>query len=50
VQQTPFDIFPVVEDELLLVLDPPPRHEVCELGVSSEAVTSRWAVLSKLRS
>lgn len=50
VEQTPFDILSLVEDELLLSLDPPPRHSLCELGDFSAKSEHPFDILSKLRS
>ncbi len=43
VKQTPFDLLGLIEDEILLALDPPPRHEVCPTGASVQPVTERAA-------
>jgi uncharacterized protein len=41
VKQTPFDLLGLIEDEILLALDPAPRHEECPTGASVQPVTER---------
>ena len=41
VKQTPFDLLGLIEDEILLALDPAPRHEVCPTGALAQSITER---------
>lgn len=58
VKQTPFDLLGLIEDEILLALDPAPRHEICATESKhsnttqpgSKAETHRpFEVLGKMR-